>query len=84
MLRNVLDRTRTTLAQPTSDKSCFSGSYLEASSVIFENCVVTGDRKLQLFFPNEECPVGAAHQAVPIASLAFVHTARRCARLAVA
>ena len=29
---------------------------------------------------NEECLVGAAHQTVPITSLPFVHTARRCFR----
>jgi len=51
--------------------------------VLLEKYVVIGDRRLQLFVPNEECLVGAAHQATSIASLAFVHTARRCARLAV-
>ncbi len=44
MLRDVLDRTRTTLAWSTSDKPCFNGSSLEARSVIFANRVVTGDR----------------------------------------
>lgn len=29
---------------------------------------------------NEECLVGTAHQTVPITSLPFVHTARRCFR----
>ena len=38
------------------------------------------DRRLQLFALNEEYLVGAVHQAAPIVSLPFVHTARRCNR----
>ena len=39
-----------------------------------------GDWRLQLFATNEECLVCAGHQPAPIASLPFVHTARRCYR----
>lgn len=35
---------------------------------------------MQLFAMNEECLVCASHQLAPIASLSFVHTARRCYR----
>ena len=41
------------------------------------------DRNLQLFFSNQEFPVGASHQLVPTASLPFVHTARRYYRSSV-
>ena len=40
----------------------------------------TGDRRLQLSAVNVECLVGVGHQPTPIASLPFVHTARRCYR----
>ena len=40
----------------------------------------TGDRCLQLSALNEECLVCLGHQPRPIASLPFVHTARRCYR----
>ena len=35
---------------------------------------------MQLSALNEECLVGVGHQPTPIASLPFVHTARRCYR----
>ena len=40
-----------------------------------------GDRLLQLLILNEEFLVSASHQLVLIASLPFVHTARRSYRL---
>ena len=40
-----------------------------------------GDRLLQLLIFNEEFLVSASHQLVLIASLPFVHTARRSYRL---
>ena len=40
-----------------------------------------GDRLLQLLVLNEEFLVSAGHQPVLIASLPFVHTARRSYRL---
>ena len=40
-----------------------------------------GDRLLQLLILNEEFLVSAGHQPVLIASLPFVHTARRSYRL---
>ena len=40
-----------------------------------------GDKRLQLFFLNEEFLVCTSHQLVLITSLPFVHTARRCLRL---
>ncbi len=40
-----------------------------------------GDRRLQLFFLNEECLVIVVHQTAVITSLPFVHTARRSYRL---
>ena len=40
-----------------------------------------GDRKLQLFFVNEEFLVMMDHQFIVITSLPFVHTARRSYRL---
>ena len=40
-----------------------------------------GDKRLQLFFLNEEFLVCTSHQLVLITSLPFVHTARRSYRL---
>ena len=45
------------------------------------NAYRDGDKRLQLFFLNEEFLVCTSHQLVLITSLPFVHTARRSYRL---
>ena len=72
---DVLGCTRATLMRSTSLLSCPVG---------LDNLLKThrdGDRLLQLLIFNEEFLVSVSHQLVLIASLPFVHTARRSYRL---
>jgi hypothetical protein len=80
MLLNVLGCTRTTLMGKTSCTS--SGVLLRNEWEILENSIVTGIDDCNYSPCNEECLVEAIHQIALITSLSFVHTARRCYRLA--
>ena len=72
---DVLGCTRATLMRSTSVSPCplGLGTLLKTHR--------DGDRLLQLLIFNEEFLVSAIHQIVLIASLPFVHTARRSYRL---
>ena len=80
MLLNVLGDTRTTMSvrtrRPTFRRTCLTtraGKHRNHIDPI-------GTEYCNYWSRNEECLVGAAHQTVPITSLPFVHTARRCFR----
>ena len=72
---DVLGCTRATLMHSTSFRPCLErlGNLVKMHR--------DGDRLLQLLIFNEEFLVSASHQLVLIASLPFVHTARRSYRL---
>lgn len=78
MLLNVLGYTRTTMAKEASI-TAFVVSYSKGLENLF-NLSRAWNRRLPLFFLNEECLVGAVHHTALITSLPFVHTARRCYR----
>ena len=74
---------------PLDVLGCTCATMIGASSLIpcpkglgnLSNAYRDGDRFLQLLILNEEFLVSASHQLVLIASLPFVHTARRSYRL---
>ena len=72
---DVLGCTRATLMRSTSIFPFPTGM-----GNLFKSCR-DGDSLLQLLIFNEEFLVSASHQLVLIASLPFVHTARRSYRL---
>jgi hypothetical protein len=72
---DVLGCACATMIHPTSLYPCPTG----LGNLV--NMYRDGDRFLQLLIFNEEFLVSASHQLVLIASLPFVHTARRSYRL---
>ena len=74
---DVLGCTRATLMRSMSLCACLKR--LDN----LHNAYRDGDKRLQLFFLNEEFLVCTSHQLVLITSLPFVHTARRSYRLSV-
>ena len=72
---DVLGCTRATLMRSMSLCACLKR--LDN----LHNAYRDGDKRLQLFFLNEEFLVCTSHQLVLITSLPFVHTARRSYRL---
>ena len=80
MLLNALGDTRTTMSvrtrRPTFRRTCLTtraGKHRNHIDPI-------GTEYCNYWSRNEEYLVGVAHQTVPITSLPFVHTARRCFR----
>ena len=80
MLLNALGDTRTTMSVRTR-RPMFRRTRLTTRTGKHRNHIdPIGTEYCNYWSRNEECLVGVAHQTVPITSLPFVHTARRCFR----
>lgn len=80
MLLNVLGDTRTTMSVRTRIPTFVGPTWINRGGKHRNHIDPIGTEDCNYWSRNEECLVGAAHQTVPITSLPFVHTARRCFR----
>ena len=80
MLLNVLGDTRTTMSVRTRIPTSRRTRLTKRAGKHRNHIDPIGTEDCNYWSRNEECLVGAAHQTVPITSLPFVHTARRCYR----
>ena len=80
MLLNVLGDTRTTMSVRTRlDLVSIPRDFTSVGKHL-NHIDPLGTEYCNYWSRNEEYLVGAAHQTVPVTSLPFVHTARRCFR----